>query len=198
MKLLNEIQQSLKVPKSQFNSFGKYNYRNCEDILEAVKPLLGTGTLTLSDEPISVGGRNYIQTTATLSDGTDSVSVSASACEAAEKKGMDSAQITGAASSYARKYALNGLFCIDDTKDADSHENAPQIKIDPIKKPLEAPKVVIVEQKKAEIKKLCDDKALVPLLSKEDYGKYVKDNTGLILEEGNLDEIIKRLKVLGQ
>jgi hypothetical protein len=110
---------------------------------------------------------------------------------------MDESQITGAASSYARKYALNGLFCIDDTKDADSHENAPQKPVEANKVPLTPPKSVVIEQKKAEIKKLCDNKALAPLFDKKDYAKYVLDNTGLVLEEGNLDEIIKRLKALG-
>lgn len=196
MKLLNTIQQTLKVPKNQYNSFGKYNYRNAEDIVEAVKPLLGEGTLVLTDMIVEVGGRNYIKATAKLSDGKEIESTDGWACEAAEKKGMDSAQITGAASSYARKYALNGLFAIDDTKDADSHENTPQSKLEPIKKPLEAPKSVVIEQKKAEIKKLCDAKALVPLFDKKDYGKYVLENTGLILEEGNLDAIIERLKVI--
>lgn len=137
---LNKIQQALKVPKSQYNSFGKYHYRNAEDILEAVKPLLGESILTLSDEVVCVGNRNYVKATATFIDAgiafrvhTDgskegrnagTTSVTAYACEAEERKGMDSSQITGAASSYARKYALNGLFLIDDTKDAD-HDEGP-------------------------------------------------------------------------
>ena len=123
--ILAAIQQKLKAPKNQFNSFGKYNYRNCEDILEAVKPLLGEAVVLLSDEIIMVGDRVYVKATATLRFEELSVSVSASARESLDKKGMDSAQITGAASSYARKYALNGLFLIDDTKDADSGESAP-------------------------------------------------------------------------
>lgn len=117
---LPEIQQKLHAPKKQFNSFGKYNYRACEDILEAVKPLLGNATLTLSDSVEDVGGRIYVKATATYRDGEDVVSVTAFAREAENKKGMDDSQITGTASSYARKYALNGLFCIDDTKDADT------------------------------------------------------------------------------
>jgi len=120
MQLLNFIQQTLKAPKGQFNSFGKYTYRSCEDILTAVKPLLGDGTLTLSDQIILVGDRIYVQATATLNDGTNEVSVSAFARESLSKKGMDDSQVTGTASSYARKYALNGLFAIDDTKDADT------------------------------------------------------------------------------
>lgn len=120
MKALNKIQKELKAPKGQFNSFGKYSYRNCEDILEALKPLLGDATVTLSDEMVEVGGRVYVKATATFSLDKESVSVTAFAREASEQKGMNDSQITGSTSSYARKYALNGLFCIDDTKDADS------------------------------------------------------------------------------
>jgi len=123
MKELINIQANLKAPKSQRNDFGRYNYRSCEDILEAVKPLLKDENciLLLSDEIINIGNRNYVKATATFIGPDDkTVSVSASACEAEIKKGMDPAQITGAASSYARKYALNGLFAIDDTKDADT------------------------------------------------------------------------------
>src|SRR5690606_7481749 len=115
-KLLS-IQTELKAPKNQFNSFGNYNYRSCEDILEAVKPLCKKGNvlLTLSDTIKHVGERYYVEATATLYDvETDGcISVSAYAREEETKKGMDSSQITGAASSYARKYALNGLFNID-------------------------------------------------------------------------------------
>jgi len=123
MKILNEIQKTLKAPKGQFNAFGKYKYRSCEDILEAVKPLLGEATLTISDEIILIGDRYYIKATVTLRKHPENVSVSAFARESFVKKGMDESQITGAASSYARKYALNGLFCIDDTKDADDRDN---------------------------------------------------------------------------
>ena len=118
---LRHIQKNLKAPKNQFNKFGGYKYRNCEDILEAVKPLLGGCSLTISDEIKEVGNRVYVKATATLSDFQNQFSVSAWAREPESRKGMDESQITGAASSYARKYALNGLFCIDDTKDADSN-----------------------------------------------------------------------------
>jgi len=120
----------LKAPKTQFNGFGKYNYRNCEDILEAVKPLLDGAILLLSDEMILVGDRVYVKATATLRAGDESISVSANAREAVTKKGMDDSQITGTSSSYARKYALNGLFLIDDTKDADSQDNKAPAKQD--------------------------------------------------------------------
>ena len=123
-KALGEVQYKLKAPKGQVNSFGHYNYRSCEDILEAVKPLLHEAglTLTLSDDVVAVGNRIYVRATATVSDGTESVSNTAYAREAESKKGMDDSQVTGTASSYARKYALNGLFCIDDTRDADTDE----------------------------------------------------------------------------
>jgi len=117
---LADIQRKLKATKSQFNSFGKYNYRSCEDILEAVKPLLKHNILIITDEPIEVGGRIYIRATATFSGDGQVIEASAVAREAETKKGMDDAQITGSASSYARKYALNGLFCIDDNKDPDT------------------------------------------------------------------------------
>jgi hypothetical protein len=157
MEILNKIQKQLKAPKGQKNTFGNYKYRSCEDILEAVKPLLGEATLILSDEIVCIGlepttigeiteeyiiynnkiketkyrdikkvingSRFYVKATATLQDGKDSISVSAFARESFEKKGMDASQITGASSSYARKYALNGLFCIDDTKDSDTQDN---------------------------------------------------------------------------
>ena len=124
MKILNKIQKELKAPKNQFNAFGKYKYRSCEDILEAVKPLLEDATLTINDEMVVIGERYYIKATVTLKQGEEEVSTTAYARESEEKKGMDSAQITGATSSYARKYALNGLFLIDDTKDADTMDNS--------------------------------------------------------------------------
>ena len=116
------VQQALKAPKSQYNSFGKYSYRNQEDILEAVKPLLAsTGlVLTISDSVEELVGVAIITATATLTDGTESVAVTAQAGVDLNRKGMDIAQSFGASSSYARKYALNGLFLIDDTKDADA------------------------------------------------------------------------------
>lgn len=127
MKALLEIQAKLKAPKGQKNSFGNYNYRSCEDILEAVKPLCNQFqcVLTISDEMIMLGDRFYVKATATIREtsGEHEISISAYARESESKKGMDASQITGSASSYARKYALNGLFCIDDTKDADTMDN---------------------------------------------------------------------------
>lgn len=121
---LIQIQRELNAPKSNYNSFGKYSYRSCEDILEAVKPLLAANacTLVVSDTMDAVGDRIYVKATATIYDceSEESVAATAYAREAAERKGMDDSQVTGSASSYARKYALNGLFCIDDNKDPDT------------------------------------------------------------------------------
>lgn len=133
-KRLLLAQQALKAPKGQYNSFGKYHYRSAEDILEALKPVLASFGLTLylTDDLELIGEWHYIKATATVTDGTNSLSVKAFAREPMTKKGMDDSQITGTASSYARKYALNGLFLIDDNKDADTNEhqnqmnNAPQ------------------------------------------------------------------------
>lgn len=119
---LSQIQSEVKAPKGQFNSFGKYHYRSCEDIVEAVKPILNKHgfALLLTDEVVEVGGRVYVKATATITDGKEIYTATAFAREEETKKGMDASQITGTASSYARKYALNGLFAIDDTKDADT------------------------------------------------------------------------------
>ncbi len=124
------IQAKVKAPKNLYNSFGKYSYRNAEGILEAVKPFLDEMkcTLTISDEIVAVGDRIYVKANATLWDTEkiDVIAVSAYAREAETKKGMDDSQVTGTASSYARKYALNGLFLLDDTKDPDTDEYAKQ------------------------------------------------------------------------
>lgn len=121
---LSAIQNELKAPKSQFNSFGKYAYRSCEDITEAAKPVCSKykTVFVMSDKLIEVGGRNYVESTVTLYDceSTEKIVVTASAREEESKKGMDGSQITGSSSSYARKYALGGLFDLDDTKDSDA------------------------------------------------------------------------------
>lgn len=145
MSKLLEIQHKLKAPKGQYNNFGKYKFRSCEDILEAVKPILyEVGcTLTLEDEVELIGDRYYIKATARLKGEDTDEKASAYAREAETKTGMDASQITGTASSYARKYALNGLFCIDDTKDADTDEYAEQTRKE---------KKTVPEQKKPEQK----------------------------------------------
>ena len=126
---LHKIQSELKAPKGQTNSFGKYKYRSCEDIVEAVKPILKehSASLTISDEVVMIGERYYVKATAVIKiEGGELYSTTAYAREPLIKKGMDEAQITGATSSYARKYALNGLLAIDDTKDADTMDNTQQ------------------------------------------------------------------------
>lgn len=124
MKELIKIQAELKAPKNQYNSFGKYKYRSCEDVLEALKPLLEKHecTLTITDEVKEIGGIVYVEATAAISKGDNLIRVQAQAGINPDRKGMDIAQSFGASSSYARKYALNGLFLIDDTKDPD-HTN---------------------------------------------------------------------------
>jgi hypothetical protein len=119
---LGKIQAELKAPKDLYNKFGDYRYRSAESILEAVKPLLAENglVLTISDCIEAIGGRIYVRAVATIGDGVDVINVSAFAREAESRKGMDDSQVTGSTSSYARKYALNGLFLIDDTKDADA------------------------------------------------------------------------------
>lgn len=139
--ILQQIQTELKAPKNQYNAFGKYKYRSCEDIIEAVKPILTKykAALLLSDKLVLIGNRYYVEATATLkTEGADDISVTAYAREEETKKGMDSSQITGSTSSYARKYALNGLFGIDDTKDPDSMDNREQAAKKPAAKPAKA------------------------------------------------------------
>ena len=124
---LSAIQTELSAPKGQFNKFGGYAYRSCEDILEALKPLLKkhNACVTISDEIVMMGDRYYVRATAILTAGGDSITATAYAREAEDKKGMDAAQVTGSTSSYARKYALNGLFAIDDNKDPDDNSQHP-------------------------------------------------------------------------
>ena len=123
---LAKVQKELKAPKNQYNSFGKYHYRSCEDILEGLKHVLGDLVVTLNDDIVMVGDRIYVKATVTVTDGKESISTCAFARESLTKKGMDDSQITGTASSYSRKYALDGMFLIDDTKDADSADNSQQ------------------------------------------------------------------------
>lgn len=139
-KLMN-VQAKLKAPKSQRNTFGNYNYRSCEDIVEAAKPLLleVRATLLLNDEIVQIGDRFYVKATATFTDieKGEKIEATASAREDETKKGMDLAQVTGSVSSYARKYALNGLFCIDDTKDSDATNTHGKDKKEPVKVPVD-------------------------------------------------------------
>ena len=180
-KLLN-IQNKLKAPKGQTNKFGGYNYRSCEDIFEAVKPLLKEEKLTLrtTDELVLIGDRYYIKATAILSDGKETIENIAYAREEETKKGMDGSQITGASSSYARKYALNGLFLIDDVKDSDStNDGTGTVKNDNEKLKLMVKLNKLVEEKQVDREKLYE------------YYK-VKDNADMT--EQQLKEAIKTLE----
>jgi hypothetical protein len=191
-KLIN-IQTELKAPKNQYNGFGKYNYRNCEDILEALKPLLNNNkaTIMISDKIVNMGDRFYVEATVKFIDAEtgESVETTALAREEQTKKGMDGSQITGSASSYARKYALNGMFCIDDTKDADTRNNKDDKKEDTKEKyNLENSKKikqVFAIAAKQNISKENIDSFIVKVFGKDSITK---------LEKTELDTLIKRLE----
>lgn len=171
-KLLN-IQSELKAPKGQYNSFGGYKYRSCEDILEAVKPLLKANkvVLTITDGIELIGNRYYIRAAATITDaeGDESYTNIAYAREEENKKGQDASQITGTASSYARKYALNGLFLIDDTKDADTDEHAKQTGAEekPTEKKATAKQIELIRKIAAEQGKEIDEAKLSNMTMKQ-------------------------------
>ena len=181
MKELLQIQSELKAPKGQFNAYGKYKYRSCEDILEAVKPILKKNncTLLLSDSLIYVGERYYIKATATLVNVEGkSVSTEAYAREEETKKGMDASQITGASSSYARKYALNGLLCIDDNKDSDTTNTGDNAPAAPAKASKEDN--AEVEMAIAEINAAKSKEELVKAIAKYKGNKSVINNLAFI------------------
>lgn len=177
-KLMN-IQQELKAPKGQKNSFGNYNYRSCEDILEAVKPLLSKYKciLTINDELVNIGERYYIRATAILmnveGENTleNAISNVAYARESLEKQRMDDSQITGATSSYARKYALNGLFAIDDTKDADTDEYQKQTIKKEKTKTYRDQLIDYCKEKSIDMKDVSKDYKLSKESTEEDYKK---------------------------
>jgi len=201
-KLL-EIQTELKAPKNQYNSFGNYNYRNVEDILEAVKPLCKKNkcTLILSDSVINIGDRYYIQSTARLLDieKLESIEVNGLARESLEKKGMDSSQITGATSSYARKYALNGLFNIDDTKDADSDEMTKKtIKTVTEQDVKKVNNTLDSIKEKQKIFTLAKEIGLKPDATQIEISSFIFSKTKLALEDKNYKEIISRLEIIKQ
>lgn len=177
------IQTKLKAPKGQYNSFGKYSYRSAEDILEAVKPLNAEQgvLLTITDEIKEIGGRVYVVATATVSDGTDELKVSAFAREPENKKGMDESQITGATSSYARKYALNGLYAIDDNKDADTDEHKQQQENAPKKQQA---------QKQQQQKQQQQEKGFTEQELHELVEKYVRNIEALGVDRAKLIEFV--------
>lgn len=200
VKLLQEVQTELKAPKNQYNSFAKYHYRSQEDILEAVKPLLAKRglALTLNDEIVQFGTRVYVKATATLYGEMDkSFKVEAYAREPEEKKGMDESQITGTASSYARKYALNGLFAIDDTEDSDAQgkltggKQAP-IHIDP--KDFPDPKIILCANNNIRVETLAEAKAL--RISLDKVATYLKKRTEEVTEEDRQKCIATKKKAL--
>lgn len=158
------IQSELKAPKNQRNNFGKYNYRNCEDILNALKPHLMKYkcVVLLTDDLVLIGDRFYIKATAKLvdSESNNTISVNAYAREEETKKGMDSSQITGSASSYARKYALNGLFAIDDTKDSDFTNNGKEPPQPQYQAPKQEPPQLPIQQVKFEINQVARKKGV--------------------------------------
>lgn len=181
MKELLQIQSELKAPKGQFNAYGKYKYRSCEDILEAVKPILKKNncTLLLSDSLIYIGERYYIKATATLVNAEGkSVSTEAYAREEETKKGMDASQITGASSSYARKYALNGLLCIDDNKDSDTTNTGDNTPAAPVKTSKEDN--AEVEKAIAEINAAKSKEDLINAIAKYKGNKSVINNLAFI------------------
>jgi len=178
---LSEIQKKLKVPKSQKNSFGNYNYRSCEDIIESVKLLLDEETkLYIKDDIVQIGDRFYVKATVFFKSDEDEIEVTAFAREPLSKKGQDEAQITGSASSYARKYALNGLFLIDDTKDADTMDNT-------YKEPTtEAPKAKLLKR----LESLAGKKLPNTVIAFDWIAKKIEEKTGIKTDGqiGNMEQ----------
>ncbi len=191
-KLIN-IQTELKAPKNQYNNFGKYNYRNCEDILEALKPLLNNNkaTLMISDKIVNMADRFYVEATVKFIDieTGEAVETTALAREEQIKKGMDGSQITGSASSYARKYALNGMFCIDDTKDADSRNNKESQKESSFDK-----EKLKVAKKIQEVFAIAKQQGITEENINSFILKVFGKKTIMGLNEKELDTLIKRLK----
>lgn len=193
---LLQIQVELKAPKNQYNKFGRYNYRSTEDILSAVKPLLAKygDDLDLSDEPILIGEWHYIKATATFTDKDQKKTiVTGYAREAERKKGMDDSQITGTASSYARKYALNGLFLIDDTKDADTDEYHQQQQPRPHrtsnKRPAPKKQMTQLQKDQAEYKRLRQE--IIKVSGIKMTLKDANDQIGQLagIQDGDSDEV---------
>lgn len=178
------IQTELKAPKSQYNNFGKYKYRNCEDILESLKPILAKNkaAITISDEVVSAGDRFYIKATAKIVDAEtgESVETTAYAREEESKKGMDGSQLTGSSSSYARKYALNGLFAIDDTKDSDYSTPGPN---KPLKqKTKDELNKLITEYAQISNRSVNDVVNEVKAIAKKNLAEVEENESGIILQ----------------
>lgn len=188
---LNYVQVNLKAPKGQFNKFGNYKFRSLEDIQESLKPLLKeTGlTMIIQDDIVMVGERVYVKATATLSDGENQIITHAFAREAESKKGMDEAQITGATSSYARKYCLNGLFSIDDTKDADTEEYTAKAK-----QTTQRASIKTDNKKTNEYEKLVKQKATKLKTSSKNIHNMIQKNLGLEYNSKNVNKFIEEVK----
>lgn len=191
-KLLS-VQTELKAPKGQYNSFGKYKYRSCEDILEAVKPILAKykASITVSDDLVQIGNRIYVKATARFLDAEvacPSIDNTAFAREPDTKKGMDESQITGTASSYARKYALNGLLLIDDTKDADTDENRNE-RENREKKQKEQPKQEPVEDRTGEPAYPTEESMVKDLMSVANKSEKVNGMLTKLLETNNARDL---------
>lgn len=185
--VLHHVQKNLCVPKNQLNNFGKYKYRSCEDILEEVKKVLpDSASITLEDEIKLIGDWHYVCATATLIYKDKIVKASAYAREAMTKKGYDEAQITGAASSYARKYALSGLLLIDDSKDPDSKDNREQPKVEQV--PLDEKSLLLEE-----LNKLVVDRNIPPETVKK-WKEHFKINSLVDLQANQIKEIISKVK----
>lgn len=166
------IQEKLNAPKNQYNKFGKYNYRSCEDVLQGVKPLLGDAVILISDEIKVVGNRIYVEATAVFKLANDEIKVKAFAREPESQKGMAEPQITGSASSYARKYALSGLLLIDDNKDADSQDNSKSEEFKPIP-------YVQTEQDKNWITAIRADHSVLEQITDVTYKAIIKRESGI-------------------
>lgn len=183
-ELLNYLQTNINAPKNQRNNFGNYNYRNVEDIMESIKPLIKStigAYVFVSDEIVQLGDRFYIKATATVGVGDKTISNTAYARESLEKKGMDSSQITGATSSYARKYALGGLLLIDDNKDADSDEKSQKTTEQKLEKAFESPTKGIDRETQEQMHKTalnhinaCDDEANIDKYVKAHHSAWKK------------------------
>lgn len=192
---LSAIQRYLKVPKGQYNNFGKYAYRNCEDILEALKPILETmkTALIISDEIVLIGERYYVKATATImnNENEETISVSAYAREDDNKKGMDLSQLSGSTSSYARKYALNGLFAIDDTKDSDTTNTHGK---EPVNEVKTQPKVFTISSNMATtLYELGTTKGLDKAKVDKGIKEYYKKNNANELTKKEYDDLVVRL-----
>lgn len=167
------IQEKLNAPKNQYNKFGKYNYRSCEDVLQGVKPLLGGAVILISDEIKVVGNRIYVEATAVFKLANDEIKVKAFAREPESQKGMSEPQITGSASSYARKYALSGLLLIDDNKDADSQDNSKSESFKPL------PKQELTTIDKDWITAVKADNSVLETITDVNYKAMIKKESGV-------------------